>query len=65
MTTLKTATRESNEELTPEMSASQSPYGRQSVVGDLNKLHRALQRRSPAEPNPRGGGGTPDFKSWG
>ena len=28
VTTLKTATRETNEELTPETSASQSPYGR-------------------------------------
>ena len=30
------------------MSASQSPYGGR---WDLSKLHRALQRRSPAEPN--------------
>ena len=45
MTTLKTASRETIKELTPEMSASQAPYGRQSVVGDLSKLHRALLRR--------------------
>ena len=52
VTTLKTATRETNEELTPETSASQSPYSRR----DLSKFHRGLQRRSPAEPNPSGGG---------
>ena len=45
---------ETIEELTPEMSASQSPYGGR---WDLGELHRALQRRSPAEPNPSWGGG--------